>query len=69
MISIDAENGRLDLEVDEDELQSRRASLTTPRTIYQSGVLWKYAQSVGSARNGAVTHPGAKQEIVCYADQ
>jgi dihydroxy-acid dehydratase len=69
LISIDAENGRLDLEVDEDELQSRRALLTPPRTIYQSGVLWKYAQSVGSARNGAVTHPGAKQEIVCYADQ
>ncbi len=69
MISIDAENGRLDLEVDEDKLQSRRASLTPPRNIYQSGVLWKYAQSVGSARNGAVTHPGAKQEIVCYADQ
>jgi dihydroxy-acid dehydratase len=69
MISIDAESGRLDLEVDEDELQRRRASLKPPSNFYQSGVLWKYAQAVGSARKGAVTHPGAKQEIVCYADQ
>jgi len=69
MILIDAESGRLDLEVDEDELQQRRSSLKPPSNFYQSGVLWKYAQSVGSARKGAVTHPGAKQEIVCYADQ
>jgi dihydroxy-acid dehydratase len=69
MISIDAETGRLDLEVDEEELQRRRAAFTPPRNFYQSGVLWKYAQEVGSARTGAVTHPGAKQEIVSYADQ
>ena len=69
IISIDAETGRLDLEVDEDELQKRRAAFKSPRNLYQSGVLWKYAQEVGSARNGAVTHPGAKQEVVCYADQ
>jgi dihydroxy-acid dehydratase len=69
MISIDAESGRLDLEVDEDELQRRQALFQPPHNFYQSGVLWKYAQSVGSARKGAVTHPGAKQEIVCYADQ
>jgi dihydroxy-acid dehydratase len=69
IISIDAETGRLDLEVDEDELQKRRAAFKSPRNLYQSGVLWKYAQEVGSARNGAVTHPGAKQELVCYADQ
>ncbi len=69
IISIDAETGRLDLEVDEEELQRRRAAFNPPRNFYQSGALWKYAQEVGSARNGAVTHPGAQQEIVCYADQ
>jgi dihydroxy-acid dehydratase len=69
MISIDAETGRLDLDVDEDEMERRRASFQPPKNIYQSGVLWKYAQEVGPARKGAVTHPGAKQEIVCYADQ
>ncbi len=35
---------------------------------YQSGVLWKYAQLVGDAQNGAVTHPGAKAETHMYAD-
>jgi dihydroxy-acid dehydratase len=30
--------------------------------------LWKYAQQVGSARDGAVTHPGAAAESACYAD-
>ena len=69
MILIDAESGRLDLEVDEDELQRRRAAFVPPKTFYRSGVLWKYAQEVGSARQGAVTHPGASEEIVCYADQ
>lgn len=69
IISIDAETGRLDLEVDEGELQRRRAAFRPRKTVYQSGVLWKYAQEVGSARQGAVTHPGAREEIVCYADQ
>ena len=35
---------------------------------YRSGALWRYAQNVGSARFGAVTHPGAKREKKCYAD-
>ena len=34
----------------------------------QSGDLWKYAQLVGPAINGAVTHPGAEKEEFCYAD-
>jgi dihydroxy-acid dehydratase len=69
IISIDAQNGRLDLEVSEDELAKRRASWIAPENPYQSGVLWKYAQQVGSARRGAVTHPGAEKEVICYADQ
>ncbi len=69
MISIDAETGRLDLEVSEDELAKRRSAWSPPRNLYQSGVLWKYAQEVGPARMGAVTHPGAKEETICYADQ
>ena len=35
---------------------------------YGSGYLWKYAQQVGPAVNGAVTHPGGAGEKVCYAD-
>ncbi len=69
IISIDAEAGRLDLEVSEEELANRKAAWMPPQNQYQSGVLWKYAQGVGPARLGAVTHPGAKEETVCYADQ
>jgi dihydroxy-acid dehydratase len=36
--------------------------------MYTSGTLWKYAQTVGPAHLGAVTHPGAKAEIKSYAD-
>jgi dihydroxy-acid dehydratase len=31
-------------------------------------MLWKYAQQVGPAYLGAVTHPGAKNEVRAYAD-
>jgi dihydroxy-acid dehydratase len=68
MISIDADAGRLDLEVSEAELASRREAWKPPVNLYQSGVLRKYAEQVGSARKGAVTHAGGSAEIVCYAD-
>jgi len=35
---------------------------------FGSGYLWKYAQTVGSAKGGAVTHPGGAREKHCYAD-
>ncbi len=38
------------------------------RNNYQSGCLWKYAQTVGDAEKGAVTHPGARAETHIYAD-
>ncbi|MEE8252326.1 MAG: dihydroxy-acid dehydratase, partial [Hyphomicrobium sp.] len=68
IISIDAEKGTLDLEVDAAELEARRKVWKAPPNPYQSGALWKYAEQVGPARNGAVTHAGAKVEVVCYAD-
>jgi len=67
-IVIDAENGRIDLEIDAAELERRKAEWTPRETDYQSGALWKYAQTVGAAREGAVTHPGAEAEVSCYAD-
>src|SRR5256714_6343819 len=68
MISIDAEKGTLDLEVSEAELAKRRKAWKPPANPYQSGVLRKYADQVGAARKGAVTHAGGKAEVVCYAD-
>lgn len=39
-----------------------------PPNPYQSGALRKCADQVGPARKGAVTHAGAREEVVCYAD-
>jgi dihydroxy-acid dehydratase len=68
MISIDAEEGRLDLEVSGAVLAKRRMAWKAPANAYQSGVLRKYADQVGAARKGAVTHAGGRAEVVCYAD-
>ena len=68
MITLDAENGVIDLEVSEDELKSRAKDWRAPPSSMQSGYLWKYANEVGPARTGAVTHPGGSAEGTCYAD-
>jgi len=68
MINIDAEKGIIDLEVDEAILAERRKNFTQRETDYGSGTLWRYAQNVGPAYKGAVTHPGAKAEKHVYAD-
>jgi dihydroxy-acid dehydratase len=68
MIVLDAEQGILDVEVSQEELDERAKSWTAPKTEFESGYLWKYANEVGPARNGAVTHPGASVEVACYAD-
>jgi dihydroxy-acid dehydratase len=68
IISIDAEAGTIELEVAPEVLEQRRAVWQPRRNDYQSGALWKYAQQVGPARKGAVTHPGAAAETHVYAD-
>jgi dihydroxy-acid dehydratase len=68
IIAIDAEKGTIDVELDAAELEKRRQNWK-PRSIpFGSGVLWRYARNVGPARYGAVTNPGAKAELRCYAD-
>lgn len=67
-IRIDAEAGTIDLLVDEDVLATRRARWRPRPHDYGSGALWRYAQVVGPASEGAVTHPGAAAETHCYAD-
>jgi dihydroxy-acid dehydratase len=68
IIAIDAEAGTINLEVPESELNRRRNAWSPPKNSYTSGALWKYGQQVGPARTGAVTHPGASVEVMCYAD-
>ena len=67
-ISIDAEAGTIDLLVDADVLAARRAAWLPRTNAYQSGALYRYAQTVGPAYLGALTHPGAKAERHVYAD-
>jgi dihydroxy-acid dehydratase len=68
VIAIDAEAGTLDVELSDAELAARRAAWQPPAPNFGSGALWRYAQTVGDAHLGAVTHPGGKAEIRCYAD-
>ena len=68
IIKLDADKGTLDVELTQNELD-RRAKEWKPRAEpFTSGYLWKYAQQVGSARYGALTHPGGAAEKACYAD-
>ena len=68
IITIDAESGVIDIEVSEEDLKLRKKEWVKPKSDYNTGTLWKYANQVGPARYGAVTHPGAKEETHCYAD-
>ena len=68
MIAIDAEAGTIELEVAEDVLAERRKAWRPRGHDYNSGALWRYAQNVGPAYKGAVTHPGAQAETHVYAD-
>jgi dihydroxy-acid dehydratase len=68
IITLNAEQGTLDVNLTAAEFE-RRAQQWKPRSEeFTSGYLWKYAQQVGSARYGAVTHPGGGVEKACYAD-
>jgi dihydroxy-acid dehydratase len=67
-IVIDADAGTIDLIVPEAELAARKAAWTPRKTDYNSGAIWKFAQLVGPAHLGAVTHPGTGAETHCYAD-
>ncbi|HWK45585.1 MAG TPA: dihydroxy-acid dehydratase [Stellaceae bacterium] len=68
VITIDAEAGTMSVDLDDATLAQRRAAWKPRKHDYQSGALWKYAQTVGDAEKGAVTHPGGGAESHCYAD-
>jgi dihydroxy-acid dehydratase len=68
IIEIDASKGTLDVKLSADELAKRKAAWKPRESHFHSGYLWKYAQQVGPAVDGAVTHPGGKAEKISYAD-
>ncbi|MEL7183609.1 MAG: dihydroxy-acid dehydratase, partial [Pseudomonadota bacterium] len=69
VITLNAIEGTISVALTDAELAARKADWAGPRqTIYASGALYKYAQLVGSAKDGAPTHPGAKGEAHIYMD-
>ena len=67
-IILDAENGEISINVPLETLEKRKKSWKERKTDFNSGTLWKYSQTVGSAVKGAVTHPGAEKETHVYSD-
>jgi dihydroxy-acid dehydratase len=67
-VTIDAVAGTIEVALSDAELAERRRAWMPRKTGYQSGTLWKYAQTVGDTEKGAVTHPGARAETHVYAD-
>ena len=68
IIELDAVEGTMNVRVSDEEMEIRKKAWTPRETDYASGVIWKFAQTVGSALNGAVTHPGGAAEKHVYAD-
>jgi len=67
-IRMDATAGTMEVLLSGAELAERRAAWTPRQTDYNSGAIWKFAQTVGPAHLGAVTNPGGAAETHCYAD-
>ena len=55
IINIDIEKNRVDVDLTDDELETRRKSFKPKEIKYKKGVLAKYAKFVSSASRGAVT--------------
>jgi dihydroxy-acid dehydratase len=68
MITLDAVEGIISVDITDEEFEKRRADWQPREVPYGSGAIWKYAQLVGPARYGALTNPGATGEKECYAD-
>jgi dihydroxy-acid dehydratase len=69
MITIDAIKGELSVALTMRSLRrARPTGKARARRSTPPARLWKYAQLVGDARWGAVTHPGGGAEKHVYAD-
>ncbi|WP_439027183.1 dihydroxy-acid dehydratase [Haloarchaeobius sp. DT45] len=62
VVTVDIPNRELSVDVSDEEIQARLDARDEPEPSYTTGVLAKYCRDFGSAANGAVSNPGAKQE-------
>ena len=60
--------GRLDRYVCEASVVHWREAWKAPVNLHQCGVLRTYADQVGPARKGAVSHAGGRTNVVCDAE-
>ena len=67
-IIIEAIKGEINVTLSDEEIDKRKKEWKPRKTNHNSGSIWKYAQTVGPAYEGAVTQPGAKSETHTYAD-
>jgi dihydroxy-acid dehydratase len=56
VITIDVDRRELRVDISEDELLKRRSGWKAPEARYKKGVMAKYARSVSSASEGAITN-------------
>jgi dihydroxy-acid dehydratase len=68
VITLDAVTGTMNVDLSDEEFAKRRAAWKPRKTDYNSGAIWRYAQNVGPAHLGALTHPGGAAETHMYAD-
>ena len=68
LITIDADAGTIEVDVDAQEMTKRRAAWQPRAHNHNSGAIWRYAQTVGSTEKGAVCHPGARAETHIFAE-
>ena len=68
VVEIDADVWTLNVKLTDEALAERKTKWKPRATNHRSGALWKYAQQVGPAVDGAVTHPGGAHEKQYYAD-
>ena len=68
IITIDADTGELSVALSDAELAERKKAFIPKAPSFTTGAIARFARNVGPARNGAVTTPGATDEVRCYAD-
>jgi dihydroxy-acid dehydratase len=57
-VTVDAKTGELSVDLSESEMATRKLHWQAPKPKITFGALAKFAQQVGAACQGAVTHPG-----------
>ncbi|MFC6729180.1 dihydroxy-acid dehydratase [Natronoarchaeum mannanilyticum] len=62
VVTVDIADRTLEVDLSDEEIERRLEEREEPDPNYTTGVMAKYGQTFGSAENGAVTNPGAKQD-------